>query len=174
MPISQPVRYAINQRARQQLRRTVELAKETRNFGYKQAAGLRIAIDSAPLEGAGKVEDTINLLGHALRILVHALAALVVLTPAEVIAQARLTVVGATSIKAGLDQEWGGDEATQHALQTLQEEVQRVTAWIATRQLGGVSTQAVEAARAGEQGRGFAVVASEVRNLAQRSAAAAK
>ena len=33
---------------------------------------------------------------------------------------------------------------------------------------------AVEAARAGQQGRGFAVVAGEVRNLAQRSASAAK
>jgi len=33
---------------------------------------------------------------------------------------------------------------------------------------------AVEAARAGEEGRGFAVVAAEVRNLAQRSASAAK
>jgi methyl-accepting chemotaxis protein len=33
---------------------------------------------------------------------------------------------------------------------------------------------AVDAARAGEQGRGFAVVATEVRNLAQRSASAAK
>ncbi len=51
------------------LRRMVDLAKETRDFGYKQAAGLRVAIDSAPLAGAGKVEDTINLLGHALRLL---------------------------------------------------------------------------------------------------------
>ena len=130
------------------LRRTVDLAKETRDFGYKQVAGLRIALDSSPLEGAGRVEDTINLLGHALRILVHAIAALVVLTPSEVIAGARLTVVAAASTKAGLDQAWGGDDATQQALQTLHEEVQRLTAWVATQRLGGLSTHAVEAARA--------------------------
>jgi uncharacterized phage infection (PIP) family protein YhgE len=45
---------------------------------------------------------------------------------------------------------------------------------IKTRLIAAMAFLTVEAARAGEQGRGFAVVASEVRNLAQRSAAAAK
>src|SRR5215831_16916457 len=43
--------------------RTVELAQSTKGFG---AQALRAALDSSPLWGAGRVEDTINLMGHAL------------------------------------------------------------------------------------------------------------
>ncbi len=44
--------------------RTVALAARTGGFG---ARALRAALDSSPLWGAGRVEDTINLMGHALR-----------------------------------------------------------------------------------------------------------
>jgi hypothetical protein len=44
--------------------RTVEIAKQKGGFGSSQ---LKAALDSLPLWGAGKVEDTYNLLGHALR-----------------------------------------------------------------------------------------------------------
>ena len=46
------------------LDRTVALAETTGGFGARQ---LRAALDSTPLFGAGRVEDTLNLLGHALR-----------------------------------------------------------------------------------------------------------
>ena len=53
---------------RRLLERTVELAKGTREFDWKELPeSLRVAIDSAPLEGAGRVEDTINLLARAAR-----------------------------------------------------------------------------------------------------------
>ncbi|MBC8022328.1 MAG: MCP four helix bundle domain-containing protein, partial [Burkholderiales bacterium] len=76
-----------------------------------------------------------------------------------------------------------GGEVVNKVVATMQEVAQsskRITEIIAV--IDGISFQtnilalnaAVEAARAGEQGRGFAVVASEVRNLAQRSAQAAK
>jgi hypothetical protein len=42
--------------------RTVEIAKQKGGFGSSQ---LKAALDSSPLWGAGKVEDTYNLLGHA-------------------------------------------------------------------------------------------------------------
>jgi hypothetical protein len=48
------------------LERTRELAHATKNFDPKKTPkSLRVAVDSRPLEGAGRVEDTINLLGHA-------------------------------------------------------------------------------------------------------------
>ncbi len=46
------------------IERTVELAGAAGGFGPRQ---LRAALDSSPLWGAGRVEDTYNLLGHALR-----------------------------------------------------------------------------------------------------------
>src|SRR5213082_3605802 len=49
---------------RRLVERTVELAAATRGFG---ARALRAALDSSPLWGAGRVEDTLNLTGHALR-----------------------------------------------------------------------------------------------------------
>ena len=48
------------------LERTIELAKKTRGFDWKKLPRtLRVAVDRRPLAGAGQVEDTINLLGHA-------------------------------------------------------------------------------------------------------------
>jgi transposase len=49
---------------RRLIERTVDLAARTKGFG---ARALRAALDSSPLWGAGRVEDTINLMGHALR-----------------------------------------------------------------------------------------------------------
>ncbi|MDM5180712.1 methyl-accepting chemotaxis protein [Massilia sp. DJPM01] len=76
----------------------------------------------------------------------------------------------------------GGDAVAQviHTMGSINDSSKKIVDIIGV--IDGIAFQtnilalnaAVEAARAGEQGRGFAVVASEVRNLAQRSAAAAK
>lgn len=47
---------------RRLIERTIELAAEKRSFGSRQ---LQAALDSSPMWGAGRVEDTYNLLGHA-------------------------------------------------------------------------------------------------------------
>jgi len=52
--------------------RTVKTAKQKGGFGSSQ---LKAALDSSPLWGSGKVEDTYNLLGHALRKAVSVIAA---------------------------------------------------------------------------------------------------
>ena len=48
---------------RRLIERTVEVANQSGAFGSR---ALRAALDSSPLWGAGRVEDTYNLLGHAL------------------------------------------------------------------------------------------------------------
>lgn len=86
---------------RRLLERTVELAKRTKEFDWKKLPKeLRVAVDSRPFEGAGRVEDTINLLGHAARKIVH-LAAKLTKLPVETIAeQARVPLALCGSTKA--------------------------------------------------------------------------
>jgi hypothetical protein len=77
--------------------RTVELAKKSGKFGWKK---LRIAIDSSPLQGAGRVEDTWNLIGRAMSKVVHAVSLALSMEEDDVIRRAGLTVLSADSIKS--------------------------------------------------------------------------
>ncbi len=109
------------------LERTVALAEKTGGFGARQ---LRAALDSTPVFGAGRVEDTFNLLGHALRKAVG-LAAQELGTSAEaIVAEAGRVLVGHSSRKAALDLDWGERTARARALRSVLEEVERWTSWL--------------------------------------------
>ena len=113
------------------LERTVALAEKTGGFGARQ---LRAALDSTPLFGAGRVEDTLNLLGHALRKAVG-VAAQELGTSAEAIVEgAGLVLVGHSSLKAALDLDWGEPSARERALGLVLEEVERWESWIEQQQ----------------------------------------
>jgi hypothetical protein len=115
------------------LARTVELARTTKLFGAKALKGLRLAIDSAPLEGAGRVEDTINLIGHALRDVVRAIAAAQGREDIAAVArEAGAPVAVATSTKAALDLNWDAEDAPQHALDALLAQVAAVRTYLTT------------------------------------------
>ena len=116
---------------RRLLERTVELAKETKEFDWKALPKeLRVAVDSRPLEGAGRVEDTINLLGHAARKIVHIAAALTKL-PVETIAQqARIALVLGSSTKAALDRDWSDPEQRGDAVGELVAQLDSLHAWL--------------------------------------------
>src|SRR3989442_10691680 len=113
------------------LDRTVALAEQTGGFGARQ---LRAALDSTPLVGAGRVEDTLNLLGHALRKAVG-LAAKALDTSAEVLmVDAGLELVRQSSLKAALDLDWGAPTARASALRLVLEEVARWKNWLEQQQ----------------------------------------
>ncbi len=112
---------------RRLLERTVELARGSGDFGAKM---LRVALDSAPLWGAGRVEDTFNLIEHAMRVVVRCAAVAATLPEAAVRDEARLELVGKSSVKAALDIDWDNPAARHDALQKLIEDVRRLRAWI--------------------------------------------
>ncbi len=113
---------------RRLVERTVELAKQTGGFGHK---ALRVALDSAPLWGAGRVEDTFNLIGHAMEVVVECAAAVAGMKPAEVRLRAGTKLLGRASIKSALDIDWDDKVAQQEALGRLLDDVQALRAWVA-------------------------------------------
>jgi hypothetical protein len=136
---------------RRLVERTVALAKAKGGFGDR---ALRAALDASPLWGAGRVEDTINLLGHALR------KALGVIARqqgrglswnqgiAAVAAEADVPVLGGASLKAALDRDWDDPVARDQALGVVVGALAQVESFVAEQQLGSPGVQAaVDAAR---------------------------
>ena len=113
---------------RRLVERTVALYGQT--VGRPAAGRLRAALDASPLWGAGRVEDTINLLGHALRTVVGALARQQgwgLAEGARVLAErAGAPQLAASSLKAALDCDWDDPAARQQALGMVLTAVEQV------------------------------------------------
>ena len=108
---------------RRLLERTVELARQTRGFG---AAALHAAFDSSPLFGAGRVEDTFNLLGHAVRDVLTTLAKQQGKSRDAVAHEAGIPLLTGASIKAALDIDWEDPTQKAGALERLVAQVRAV------------------------------------------------
>ena len=133
---------------RRLVERTVELAARTGGFG---ARALRAALDSSPLWGAGRVEDTFNLMGHALRKALGVIAAVQgwgqAAGTAVVAAQAGVPQLAASSLKAALDADWDDPAARDHALAEVLGLLDRVDAFVAGQVGDDAAAAAVTTAR---------------------------
>jgi hypothetical protein len=139
---SQSVLWAFRQRMIQHdmdrvlLERTVEIARRSGDFDAKKLPkSLRVAIDSAPLEGAGRVEDTFNLLGHAARDIAACVAAILDWDVERVCREAAIPVLLESSVKKALDVEWSDPVQKAKALNVLVKQVKSLRDWV-DRRLG--------------------------------------
>jgi len=115
------------------LERTVELARKTKEFDWKKLPKtLRLAIDSSPLEGSGRVEDTINLLAHAGRKIIACAAKLLDWDEERVCREAGIPLLAESSIKKALDLKWSDAEEKAEAIPILVEQLARLDLWIGT------------------------------------------
>jgi lambda repressor-like predicted transcriptional regulator len=133
---------------RRLVERTVEVAARTRGFG---ARALRAALGSSPLWGAGRAEDTLNLMGHALR---KALGVIAVLQGRGQAAgmtmlaeQAGVPQLAASGLKAALDRDWDDPAARDEALAEVLGLLDRVGALLAGQAGEEGAAQALSAAR---------------------------
>jgi transposase len=133
---------------RRLLERTVELAATSGALGSRQ---LRAALDSSPLWGAGRVEDTYNLLGHALRKAVGVIARQQGRGLGAVAAEAGASLIAGSSLKAALARDWDDPSAQQHALTLILEALPAVEHWLEPPPLPAATASQVAATMAGGQ-----------------------
>jgi Transposase DDE domain/Transposase domain (DUF772) len=121
-PFSKGTLVAFRQRLLEQdadrrlIERTVALAERRGGFGSR---ALRAALDSSPLWGAGRVEDTYNLLGHALRKALGVWARQQGRGLADTATEAGVPILGGSSLKAALDLDWDDPAERTQALVTV-------------------------------------------------------
>ena len=119
---------------RRLLERTVEIARRTKDFDWRKLPQtLRVGIDSAPLEGAGRVEDTFNLLGHAARKVVRCASQLLGWKEEKVCTEAGIPLLLEPSIKAALDIDWTNDKQKDDAIKVLTEQLDSLHGWLEKR-----------------------------------------
>lgn len=113
--------------------RTAALVRDgmmTKGEEQQLTKAVRVAIDSRPLAGAGRVEDTLNLLGHAARLIVKSVSRLLDREPEEICRKAGIPVLLAPSIKAGLDCDWSDPAQKAAAVQVLERQVASLERWV--------------------------------------------
>lgn len=116
---------------RRLLERTIEIAKETRAFDWKKLPKtIRLAVDSRPLTGAGRVEDTVNLLGHAARELLLAATAVTGRAADEVASEIGAPLLVAKSVKVALDVDWTDASQKASAIRSLVDQIDALIAWV--------------------------------------------
>ncbi len=112
---------------RRLIERTIEMANQSQAFGSR---ALRAALDSSPLWGAGRVEDTYNLVGHALRKVMRVVADQQGREPAEVAQEAGAELACGTSLKAALERDWDQQMQKDEALALVLQVLHTVDAWV--------------------------------------------
>ena len=122
-------RLIAQQMDRRLLERTLDFAATSGAFGPRQ---LRAALDSSPLWGAGRVEDTYNLLGHALRKALGVIARQQGRGLPEVACEAGAPIMAGASLKAALDLDWDAPGAQQQALRIVLDTLEAVEGWLDT------------------------------------------
>jgi hypothetical protein len=138
-PFSQGALHAFRERMiandmdRVLLEHTAALVREgavTKGEGQQLSKAVRVAIDSRPLAGAGRVEDTLNLLGHAARLIVKSVSQILDRAPEEICRKAGIPLLLSTSIKAGLDIDWSDPAQKVKAIQTVERQVGSLVRWV--------------------------------------------